>query len=125
MYPILTPFPPQKFQWILVESFRCQLSDGYVLTIPAGYIFDGHSVPRPFWAVFPPFGRDIVSALVHDYLYEYGASVGYKRAFADYQHLYFSLKPEYNISRIRSYGAWVAIRLFGFVFWHFGQKRVL
>jgi hypothetical protein len=44
---------------------------GLTVTIPAGYVSDGATVPRIFWWFMPPWGhRGTRAALVHDYLLE-------------------------------------------------------
>lgn len=40
------------------------------LKAPAGYEFDGATVPRPLWFVFERFGLWIRGALYHDLLYD-------------------------------------------------------
>lgn len=40
------------------------------ITVPAGFVTDGASVPRLFWNIVPPYGRYLVAAIVHDYMYE-------------------------------------------------------
>ena len=56
-----------------IEMLRyCNVSvgDNGVITVPAGYITDLASVPRPIWAFISPF--DVArSAVIHDMLYEY------------------------------------------------------
>lgn len=49
-------------------------NDDYVFCIPAGYKFDGASVPRLFWGFpfgYTPFGVHIGAALEHDWLCEW------------------------------------------------------
>lgn len=41
--------------------------------VPQGFVTDGASVPRPLWNLFPPVGRYLVAAIVHDYWLEEGA----------------------------------------------------
>ena len=38
------------------------------ITVPAGFKTDGASVPRLLWWLFPPTGRYMAAAIVHDYL---------------------------------------------------------
>jgi len=40
------------------------------ITVPAGFIFDGASIPRMFWGVkgFSPVGAKLWAALIHDWL---------------------------------------------------------
>lgn len=59
--------------YIVEESFRYYLSEkqpdvwGYV---PAGFLTDGASVPRPFWWCIPPWGPYGQAAVLHDILCE-------------------------------------------------------
>lgn len=41
------------------------------VTVPAGYLTDGASVPRMFWSLLPPWGTYGQAAVVHDLLCEY------------------------------------------------------
>jgi hypothetical protein len=75
----MTPFPDQLklapagmrgssrlFQ--LLESFRF-IRHPEPITVPAGFVTDGASVPRLFWNILGPFGSYFEPAIVHDYLY--------------------------------------------------------
>lgn len=63
--------------------------DQYSVTVPKGFLTDGASIPRIFWFLFPPFGRYMDAAIVHDYLCEHciiermGETVKITRAEAD------------------------------------------
>lgn len=39
------------------------------VTVPAGFVTDLTSIPRPFWQLLRPEGRYAYAAVVHDYLY--------------------------------------------------------
>lgn len=60
--------------WRVTESFRYYVggegSNRWV-TVPAGYLTDGASVPRLFWNIIPPWGPHGQAAVVHDLLCEY------------------------------------------------------
>ena len=56
--------------WAILKDLDIQLSDGEVLTIPKGYIFDGASVPKMFWFIFPPIDKGVMGDLIHDRLWE-------------------------------------------------------
>ena len=46
------------------------LDDGYAIYIPAGFIFDGASIPKVAWSIVGAAdGRYFLAALVHDWLY--------------------------------------------------------
>ena len=42
---------------------------GIEIIVPAGFVTDFASVPRPFWSFIPKMGRHSPAALLHDYLY--------------------------------------------------------
>lgn len=52
----------------LLTAFQYDAS-GFTVTVPAGFITDFASIPRPLWVLFPPTGRYGKAAVVHDYLY--------------------------------------------------------
>jgi len=43
--------------------------------IPAGFIFDGASIPRLLWSVLSPVGVFFIPGLVHDFAYKYSALI--------------------------------------------------
>lgn len=111
-----TPKPSNWNNWTLEECFTEQLSDGSKITVPKGMEFDLTSIPRPFWAIFPPFGKYLAAATIHDYLYikrfredELGRKAA--RAFADYQ-LYFIAK-KYGVKSWIAKGFMKTVYIFG------------
>lgn len=54
--------------FMLTKDFRYSSSYG-LITVPAGFITDGASIPKMFWSVLSPFGDYFAAAVVHDYLY--------------------------------------------------------
>jgi hypothetical protein len=60
--------------WRVLKEFKFYMgspkSNMYV-TVPAGYLTDGASVPRLFWNIVPPWGRYGAATTVHDVLCEY------------------------------------------------------
>lgn len=46
---------------------------GGVITVPAGFEYDGESIPTALHSLVPPFGQSRRAACVHDYLYQRGA----------------------------------------------------
>lgn len=59
-------------KWELFEEWRYRLKDGNQIMIPKGFIFDGASIPRPFWIILSPVGLLLIPGLLHDYAYRYG-----------------------------------------------------
>ncbi len=60
-----------KDHWRVLTPFSYKIADGEWVTIPAGYLTDGASVPRLFWNIIPPWGKYGQAAVVHDLLCEY------------------------------------------------------
>lgn len=58
-------------RWTLTKNWSYQLKDGTVIVIPAGFEFDGASIPRIFWGVLSPVGLLLIPGLIHDYGYRY------------------------------------------------------
>lgn len=60
--------------WRILTPFRFYLGENHSdrwVTIPAGYLTDGASVPQIFWNMIPPWGKYGQAAVVHDLLCEY------------------------------------------------------
>ena len=60
--------------WRVTEEFRYDIGSkgsGQWVTVPAGYLTDGASVPRPVWSIIPPWGEYGQAVVVHDILCEY------------------------------------------------------
>lgn len=78
--------------WRVTKSFKFYVGmpeDQIWVYVPAGYLTDGASVPRPFWSLIPPWGRYGQAAVVHDFLvdqlfyYVKGEKVTISRHHAD------------------------------------------
>lgn len=60
--------------WRVTEGFRFYIDredSGEWISVPAGYLTDGASVPRIFWNIIPPWGAYGQAAVVHDIACEY------------------------------------------------------
>lgn len=57
-------------EWMTTSDFNIRLTDGRVIHIPIGFVYDKGSVPRAAWFLVPRDDRSgIVAFLVHDWLY--------------------------------------------------------
>lgn len=57
--------------WRLEQNFTYEVGDkgsGRVITVPAGFVTDGASVPQFMWGLFPAWGSYSRAAVVHDLL---------------------------------------------------------
>lgn len=60
--------------WRVAQEFRYYIGSENSkrwITVPAGYLTDGATVPRALWSIIPPWGAYGQSAVVHDILCEY------------------------------------------------------
>lgn len=113
-YPRINPDRDKEYCWYLAEPVAYYLRDGREITIPEGFRFDGHSVPRLFWVFTPPFGLDIYASLVHDYLCKYPNTLSVKRKQADAEYKALMFSEAYQMSALRSFLMTSAVRLWGF-----------
>jgi hypothetical protein len=54
----------------LLKPLVYTTKDGWRIEVPAGFVTDFASIPRPLWAVIPPRGKYNRPAIVHDKLYQ-------------------------------------------------------
>lgn len=62
-----------KDYWRVLKPFKYYVGNEAMnvwVYVPAGYLTDGATVPRPFWWLIPPWGNYGQAAVVHDILCE-------------------------------------------------------
>lgn len=92
--------------WILDADFVVETEKAGTLTIPAGFIFDGNSLPRALWWESLP--TDYFEAgCVHDYLYRFGDD----RKLAD--EVYRDLLALHGVGKVKRNLRYFALRMFG------------
>lgn len=120
-------------RWYLIEDWHYWL-DNIHIVIPAGFIFNGASVPRVFTAIYAPTGYLFLAALVHDYCYEYGylreifiegsrtvkVKIGQRQADLMFRRI---SRIEYPNHKIKTEVAYRALRAFGWVAWNKSRKQ--
>jgi hypothetical protein len=119
-------------RWQLTENWRYKTTiDGKEeeLVIPAGFDFDGASIPRPFWALLSPTGLLLIPGLIHDYGYKYDMvwkldAQGHCVAFCTnrgkefWDTLFRKVAQEVNQFSIVSIIAWLGVALGGKTAWN-------
>lgn len=108
----------------LLEPF--QVYSAYldaIITVPAGFRFDGESIPVALQWLVPPFGQSKRGACVHDYLYRTrgfhtltGEVVPVTRAEADA--VYRELITAKGLPKWRATMRWGVLRLVGWAAWN-------
>ena len=67
--PTVSPFADQT-TWLLTRPFRYQILDtDLVIDVPAGFVTDFASIPRPLWTLASPHGFYSRASIIHDFLY--------------------------------------------------------
>jgi len=104
----------------LLEEVSFELSNGKVITIENGYVWDLSSVPRLLWFLLPPDGDFQIGALIHDYLYEHKL---FSRKFADKEMFKWSneisgTQKIISFRNIDNYTRYLGVRLFGWIVWN-------
>lgn len=110
---VVSEVPPH--QWRLAKPLVYQGARD-TLEIPSGFTTDFASVPRPFWAVFPPYGYHTKAAVVHDWLYR--TRILPRR---DADGIFRRIMRELRVSWWRRWTMWAAVRAFGWAAW---RKKV-
>ena len=115
--------------WEIAKDFNYQIN-GKQYVIPAGFKFDGASVPKFLATFLSPVGVLLIGGLVHDYAYKYAALkpasktdalllVDQKKA----DQIFRDINIEINGFYFLNYLAYWALRIGGFVAWNGHRKR--
>lgn len=105
----------------LTEDYRFTMPNGYV-TIPAGYEWDGATIPRIGWTMvgLTPFGAHDEATLRHDYLYGYEGVIPFypvklSRRFVD--ELLFADLEKLGFKGLQLTVIKLFVRVGGYYFW--------
>ena len=66
--------------WEITKDWKYRIN-GNEYIIPAGFIFDGASIPKFLRTFFSPVGVLLMGGLVHDYMYKYQAQLVYNKNY--------------------------------------------
>ena len=115
--------------WKVTQDWKYRMN-GNEYIIPAGFQFDGASIPKFLRTFFSPVGVLLVGGLVHDYMYKYSALkrtdkkgslllVDQKKA----DEIFRDINIEVNGFYFMNYLAYWSLRIGGFVAWNGHRKR--
>lgn len=113
---VVTPLKDGR-TWKLVRSFTYHVGNRYsrdVIRVPVGFTTDFASTPPCIWPLFPPWGKYGKAAVVHDYLYWVKLKT---RKEAD--DIFREAMVILGVSRMKVFLMYWAVRLFGWIAWHF------
>ena len=114
--------------WEVAEDFNYELNDKKFV-IPAGFKFDGASIPKFLHPFFSPVGVLLMGGLVHDYAYKYQTLlmknkkdtlgvISQKRADEIFRDINIGVNGFY----LMNYLAYYSLRLGGFLAWNKHRK---
>ena len=114
--------------WEIVEDFEYVLN-GNKYIIPAGFKFDGASIPKFLHTFLSPVGVLLMGGLVHDYAYKYQTLlrqnkkdtlgvISQKRS----DEIFRDINIEVNGFYLMNYLAYYSLRLGGFMAWNKHRK---
>ena len=114
--------------WEITKDWHYTI-DGVDYVIPAGFQFDGASIPKFLRTFFSPVGVLLMGGLVHDYAYKYaclkrtgkGALLILDQKRAD--EIFRDICIEVNGFYTMNYLAYWSLRIGGFVAWNGHRKR--
>ena len=115
--------------WKITKDWKYRYN-GNEYIIPAGFQFDGASIPKFLRTFFSPVGVLLVGGLVHDYMYKYACMkrndkkgslliVDQKKA----DEIFRDINIEVNGFYVMNWLAYWSLRLGGFVAWNGHRKR--
>jgi len=115
-------------QWEIADDFTYELN-GKKFVIPAGFKFDGASIPKFLHTFLSPVGVLLMGGLVHDYAYKYETLlkinkadtlgvISQKRADEIFRDINIGVNGFY----LMNYLAYWSLRLGGFVAWNKHRK---
>ena len=114
--------------WEIAKDFEYVLN-GKKYVIPAGFIFDGASIPKFLHPIVSPVGVLLIPGLVHDYAYKYATLlrenkkdtmgvISQKKADEIFRDINIGVNGIY----LMNYLAYWSLRIFGFLAWNKHRK---
>lgn len=115
----------------VTQSFRYYLNEenpdvwGYV---PAGFLSDGASVPKPFWWLLPPWGSYGQAAVLHDILCEtktlFKEEIPYEITRKDADEIFLEAMNHLGVKWYVRYPMFLAVRAWGIFGWGPNKTRL-
>ena len=99
----------------ILEADYIYSINGFLITVPKGFITDGASIPKSLQWIYDPFGKYIKGAVIHDYLYSKYNDTGINRTLADKIFDFIMKETGVNDKTRRKF--YVAVKCFGKIFW--------
>lgn len=108
----LTP-QDDGIHWRVDAEFSYKTTAGEIIAVPEGRLTDLASTPRILWNIYPPFGRYLGPAVIHDELYTTQVMTKEKSDLIFLEAMIY--KQVWPLTRWNLYHA---VKWFGFTAWH-------
>jgi len=115
--------------WEIKKDWHYNI-DGVDYVIPAGFTFDGASIPKFLRTFFSPVGVLLVGGLVHDYAYKYQTLLRKNKkdtmgiiSQARADQIFRDININVNGFYVMNYLSYYSLRIGGFVAWNGHRKR--
>jgi len=100
--------------WKIQQPLTVQLSNGEIINIPKGFVYDMSTVPKWLWSFVRPVNDGLFGYLVHDVLY-INKVKGMTRKQADKEMLFWTSIT--NSNKFDNYLRYYIVRLLGWLWW--------
>jgi len=100
--------------WKIQNPLTIELSNGEVINIPKGFVYDMSTVPKWLWSFVRPFNDGLFGYLVHDALYT-DKTTGMTRKQCDKEMLFWTNIT--NDNKFDNYLRYYIVRLLGWIWW--------
>ena len=98
----------------ILEADYIYSINGFLITVPKGFITDGASIPKSLQWIYDPYGKYIKAAVIHDYFYSKYNDTGINRTLADKIFDFIMKETGVNAKTRRKF--YVAVKYFGKIF---------
>ena len=110
---------PKRNLWITTQDLQREVGEegsGNVITVPAGFVFDGATIPMVFGQLFQRAEPcSINAACLHDWLYIHKDDYDFTRAEAD--KMFREACIACNTPERKAWCMYIGIRLGGWLYW--------
>lgn len=100
--------------WKIQNPITVQLSNGKIINIPKGFLYDMSTVPKWLWSIVRPFNDGLFGYLIHDRLYVI-RDHNMTRLQCDKEMLFWTKIT--NKNKFDNYIRYTFVRMFGWLWW--------
>ena len=84
-----------------------------LVQVPFGFESDGASVPRFLWNIYPPFGKYLEAAVIHDWFCVLGHAGTSPISSQDAAKLFLEIMEVLGVGKWKRIKMYLAVRIFG------------